>query len=256
MTNRRTREPENLLEGALPADSPLGRLLADAAAPAQQHELEGLSAALNAFRASRPTPRRSPVKTLLASMLAAKGIAAAAVAASIGGLALAAATGSLPPAAQNAAHDLVRAPAASSQPVAVDSKADTASQSAASATPSPSLVGLCRAYSAGVATSNGKALDNPAFTALITAAGSEDAVPTYCTTVLATEGGGKPTALPTQAQGHKPSTVPTGPPATHPTGPPATHPTGPPATHPTGPPATHPTGPPTDRPTGPPTDRP
>lgn len=245
MTKRRTRDQEHPLDGdVLPADSSLTRLLADAAAPAQEHELEGLSAALNAFCASRRTPRRSPVKTLLA----AKGVAAAAAAASIGGLALAAATGSLPPAAQNAAHDLVRAPAASSQSAASDNRTDAATQSAPSATPSPSMIGLCRAYSAGVATSKGKALDNPAFTALTTAAGSEDAVPTYCTTLLATEVGGKPTALPTQAQGHKPSSAPTGPPATHPTGPPATHPTGPPATHPSGPPATHPTGPPTDRP--------
>jgi hypothetical protein len=241
MTNRRTRAQEHPLDGALPADSSLGRLLADAAAPAQEHELDGLSAALNAFCASRPTPRRSPVKTLLASLLAAKGVAAAAATASIGGLALAAATGSLPPAAQNAAHDLVRAPAASSQSADADNKSDTATQqSAPSATPSPSMIGLCRAYSAGVATSKGKALDNPAFNALTTAAGSEAAVPTYCTTLLATEVGGKPTALPTQAQIHRPSTAPSGPPATHPTGPPATHPTGPPATHPTGPPTDRP----------------
>ena len=45
--------------------------------------------------------------------------------------------------------------------------------------------------------------------------------------------GGRPTALPTQAQAHKPSSHPTGPRDTHPAAP-TTHPTGPPTTHPTG----------------------
>ena len=230
MTTRRARTPEHLFPAGLAADSPLARLLTDASAPAQPHELEGLPAALTAFHANRPDPRRSPVKSVLAKLLAAKVLAATAGATAIGGVALAAATGSLPPSAQNAAHDLVGAPAASStsdfgqqdtteQP---DTTSSTASDAATpEATPSPSLIGLCRAYSAGVATSKGKALDNPAFTVLITAAGSKDAVPAYCTTLLATAPGGKPTALPTQAQNH-----PSGKPATHPTGAPATHPAG------------------------------
>lgn len=242
MTRRRarTRHPEQLLRGDLPADSALARLLSDASAPAQPHEVDGLSAALAAFSASQPNPRRSPVKTLLASMLAAKAaLAATAAAASIGGIALAAATGSLPPAAQNAAHDWVRAPAVASahsaalddetDPTSSETPSDTSSPSPShSATPNPSLVGLCRAYGAGVATAPGKALDNPAFTVLISAAGGKDAVAAYCTGVLADAPGGKPTALPTPTNTHKPATHPAQPahPA-HPTGEPSTHPTKP-----------------------------
>jgi hypothetical protein len=249
MTRRRApkRLPEQLLPGDMPADSALGRLLADASAPTQPHELAGLSAALTAFSASQPSPRRSPVKTVLASMLAAKALAIGAAVASIGGVALATATGSLPPAAQNAAHDWVHAPAAASahsaaldesDPSSSATPSDTSSPSpsaAKSATPNPSLVGLCRAYGAGVATAKGKALDNPAFTVLITAAGGKDAVAAYCTGVLADAPGGKPTALPTPTNTHKPATQPTQP--AHPTGAPSTHPTAAPSPHPT---PTHP----------------
>ena len=264
MTSRRARSrtPEHLHPGGIPADGVLACLLADAAAPAQPHELDGLSAALTAFSASQSEPRRSPVKTLLASLLAAKGLAAAATVASISGVALATATGSLPPAAQNAAHNFVGAPApAASHSVQVDDETEPTSVPSPKATPTPSLVGLCRAYNAGVANSKGKALDNPAFSVLIVAAGSEDAVATYCTGLLASAPGGKPTALPTQAQGHTPaggppSAHPSGPPSTHPSGPPSAHPSGPPSTPPTGPPSTPPTGPPATHPTGPPATHP
>jgi hypothetical protein len=237
MTRRRARSrpSEQLLPGGLPADSALARLLADASAPAQPHEHEGLSAAVTAFTASQPNVRRSPVKTLLASLLAAKAALVATVAtASVGGIALAAATGTLPTAAQNAAHDLVHAPAAASaHSAALDESHPTtpptpsaSSSPSPSASPSPSLVGLCRAYSAGVATAKGKALDNPAFTVLITAAGGEDAVAAYCDGVLAAAPGGKPTALPTPTNTHKPTTHPATP-TTHPTGQPSEHPTAP-----------------------------
>ena len=36
------------------------------------------------------------------------------------------------------------------------------------------MIGLCRAYEAGRGKTSGKALDNPAFTSLITAAGRRD----------------------------------------------------------------------------------
>jgi hypothetical protein len=232
MTSRRarTRAQEQQLLG-VPADSALGQLLADASAPAQPHELHGLSAALTAFSTHSPGPRRSPVQSVLAKLLAAKVLATTASAAAVGGIALAASAGALPAPAQNAAHDLVGAPAAShpthpSETVAQEPKVTPKP----SATPSPSLVGLCRAYGAGVATSHGKALDNPAFTVLVTAAGGKDAVTGYCAKVLAAAPGGRPTALPTQAQGHKPVY----PPGTHPTGKPSPHPTGKPTSHPTG----------------------
>lgn len=220
--------------GASPA---LEQLLQDAAAPAHADELGGLAAALTAF-SQTPQPRRNRMTSLLAKLLAAKAaLAATGSAVAVSGIALAAATGSLPAPLQTAAHDNLGAPAAASHPTPSESDSPEPSDSATpepsdsaspepKGTPSPSLVGLCRAYGAGVATSHGKALDNPAFTVLITTAGGKDAVPAYCATLLAGAPGGKPTALPTHAQGHQPATHPTGKPASHPTGKPATHPTG------------------------------
>ncbi|MEU0536970.1 hypothetical protein [Amycolatopsis tolypomycina] len=94
-------------------------------------------------------------------------------------------------------------------------------------------MGLCHAYSAGDKTEHGKALESPAFTALITAAGDKAKVDGYCDVLL-------------KAEATKPA---------HPTGAPADpgnsdngkdHPT---PAHPTGAPSTHPSGPPTTRPT-------
>jgi hypothetical protein len=58
-----------------------------------------------------------------------------------------------------------------------------------SAAPRPSTAGLCRAYTAGAGTSNGKTLDNSAFASLIKAAGGRDKVPAFCASVLATKPG-------------------------------------------------------------------
>jgi hypothetical protein len=91
------------------------------------------------------------------------------------------------------------------------------------------MVGLCRAYAAGEKASHGKALDNPAFTALVTASGGKAKVSAWCTTLLAQEKAEHSAGSPTQSStGH--STA--GP---HPTGAPTEHPTG----HPT--PTTTPT---------------
>jgi hypothetical protein len=70
------------------------------------------------------------------------------------------------------------------------------------ASPRPSTAGLCRAYASGAATSRGKALDNPAFESLITAAGGKAKVPTFCASVLADKPGGgqgPPAARPTNS---------------------------------------------------------
>lgn len=228
MTRRRDRDELPPLEGAL------GRLLNEASAAAQPEELNGLSAALTAFHQHHSPTRRRSMKAVLTNLIAAKALLAIG-AASVGGLTLAASTGSLPAPAQNAAHDLVGAPAADADDTE-DATEDATDEGNAtpkpSASPSPSLIGLCRAYSAGVKDANGKALENPAFTFLITTAGSKEAVNAYCTTLLATAPGGKPTALPTQA--HKPTAHPTGKPSDHPTGKPSTHPTGSSGDHATG----------------------
>jgi hypothetical protein len=65
--------------------------------------------------------------------------------------------------------------------------------------PHPSLHGLCVAFNAGVSASHGKALRNPAFTVLITAAGGLDSVGSYCATVL---GSAAPTATDSEPTTH------------------------------------------------------
>ena len=65
----------------------------------------------------------------------------------------------------------------------------------ADTSPTPSMTGLCQAYEAHVQESPGKAMDSSAFSALITAAGSADKVPTYCDR-LTTHPSGRPSDLP------------------------------------------------------------
>lgn len=98
--------------------------------------------------------------------------------------------------------------------------------------PSPNLRGLCTAFQAGVADNPGKALDNPAFTVLITTAGGKDVVATYCTTLLATPAGAS--HAPGRSHVH-PTSRPSDAPGSHPTGPeraPNHHAPSAPPTHP------------------------
>jgi hypothetical protein len=241
------RAAEQLLSGEPVTGSPaLNDLLAAAAAPARDGEVAGEHAAVAAFRAARfePVPQRrrgSMIKTVLAKLLTAKiAAAAAAVAVAAGGVAVAA-TGYLPP---SFGGDSTVVPSNSS--TATTSASDSSDHhssgggntgdrgASASSVPTPSLVGPCRAYTAGA--DHGKALDSPAFAALITAAGGRDSVDAYCTTVLAgqhEEPTTTTTAEPTTtSQDHgnpahgtpHPSTSHPDPGADHPTGAPTTHP--------------------------------
>jgi hypothetical protein len=202
----------------------LAERLSAASAVAFPGELAGEHAAVAAFLAAAEmsfTPqsgRRSMIKsTLVAKLLTLKAAAVALAAVSAGGVALAASTGVLPnplnQAPENPGHS-VSAPAHSN------------------ATPSPSLVGLCTAYLAGAGKDHGKALENPAFGALITAAGGAENVDSYCADLGVTEpGADRGSGDPTDPSTGKPSDVgpsqlPTSPPS-HPTGPPS-HPSGPP----------------------------
>lgn len=148
----------------------------------------GEAAAVVAFRSAQvgvvPQPRRrSMIKSALANALALKVAAgAAAVAAAAGGVAYAANTGAL---SGTFGGGHAAAAAAASASARADAVRGSEGPQGAKGSPSPSLVGLCHAYTAGVATSNGKALENPAFTALITAAGGKAEVAGYCAKVLA-----------------------------------------------------------------------
>jgi hypothetical protein len=246
---------EDLLGSGTGGPESLSSLLAAARAPAAKHELTCEPVILAEFRSAHldlitPPRRTSMLKTTAAKLLTAKLLAGAALAtAATGGVALAAATNTLPDAVQGAAHDVFNAPAPSdhgkpSQRPSQGKQSATESSAAPKATPSPSLRGLCTAYQAGATSNNGKALNNPAFSALITAAGGTDKVAAYCTTLIGA-----------------PSTHPTGRPSSHPTGKPTAPPTGAHESHPTGEPTTlpttgHPTGQPTSEPAGPPSTLP
>jgi hypothetical protein len=220
---------ERLLAGAAakPEDEPVVLLLAGMRAPARPDELLGERAALAAYRAANlgPVPqprRRSMLESAVAKLLTLKAAAAAAVViTATGGVALAASAGVLPnPMSDDASAAKPSAHATGKPSTAGEKKSD-------SAAPSPSLVGLCRAYVAGAGDNPGKALDNPAFQALITEAGSKDDVDGYCDDVLAAHEAAR------TAPGNAPSARPSKAPAARPSAGPDTHPTGAPATVPT-----------------------
>ncbi|WP_051399880.1 hypothetical protein [Haloechinothrix halophila] len=219
------RTAEQLLGGASassrPADlEPLGDLLDAASGPAHPGELAGEHTAMAAFRSAQVDPvpqqrRRSMIKTALATLLTAKVAAPAAAAAAVGGITLASATGTLPLPGDSPAEPPVNPAPTSSVP------APTSTPGGHADTPSPSLIGLCQAYTSGADNEHGTATESPAFEVLITEAGGEDNVAAYCGNVLA-ERPGKPSSLPTQAQdrgqnrGEAPETRPTGAPETVP----------------------------------------
>jgi hypothetical protein len=199
----------------------LASLLSAATAPASGRELAGEDDAALAFRYAHlgPAPRSRRSSMSATKLLVAKAVLAA-VGVSGGGVALAAATGHMPSMAGGN-------PAAASSAAAASHSPGGNSGSHPGASPSPSLRGLCQAYTAHAADNPGKALDNPAFTALITAAGGKANVAGFCATKLADTPGNAPATHPTG----KPSSMPTTANTTHPTGDPTTHPTGKPTAH-------------------------
>lgn len=217
----------------------VAQVLRAAAGPAQPGELAGRNDALAAFGRARlgpdPLPRRqSMIKAAIVKLLTVKAVAATAILVGTGGVALAASTGALPNPLSN--HPT---PAVSTGQPGSSHGPDASPHPAGSADPSPSLVGLCHAYTAGVSSAPGKALDNPAFRALVVAAGTKDNVDSYCTKLLAT------------AAAH-----PSGSPAEHASGHPSDHPTGGPSVHASGHPTGEPSGHPSDHPTGNPSPKP
>jgi hypothetical protein len=233
-THRRSRidrgAAERLLAGAAPhpQDGPDGLvlLLAGMRAPAHPDELLGEEPAMAAYRAANLGPvlqprRRSMLETAVAKLLTLKAAAAAAaVITATGGVALAASAGVLP-------NPLDGSPTARPSAHATGKPSTAGANKAGAAAPSPSMVGLCRAYAAGAGDNPGKALENPAFQALITSAGSKEEVAGYCDDVLAAHEAAQTAA--SKAPAARSSKAP----ATHPSAGPDSHPTGAPATKPT-----------------------
>jgi hypothetical protein len=223
------RTAEDLLNGAgADAQHPLlAATLRAAAGPAQPGEIAGRHQAVAAFqralRQPAPFPRRpSMIKSALLKLLTVKAAAVAAVVAGTGGVALAASTGVIPNPLNN--HPV---PAASASRAHPGDRPNASERPGGPASPSPSLVGLCHAYTAGAGSDHGKALDSPAFQALLTAAGGKANVDAFCTSLLAT-------ARPSENPSARPGAT------EHPTGRPTEHPTGRPTEHATGQPSTHP----------------
>lgn len=223
------RTAEDLLDG-VGADARHPRLTATlraAAGPTLPGEIAGRHEAVAAFqralRQPAPFQRRPPLmKTALLKLLTLKAAAVAAVVLGTGGVALAASTGAIPNPLNN--HPVPAASASRAHPA---DRPDASERPGGPASPSPSLVGLCHAYTAGAGSDHGKALDSPAFQVLLTAAGGKAGVGAFCAKLLGT----------TQA-----SEAPSAQPGTtdHPTGRPTEHPTGRPSEHPTDKPSTHP----------------
>ncbi|HEX6967427.1 MAG TPA: hypothetical protein VF174_01170 [Micromonosporaceae bacterium] len=199
----------------------LAGLLAAATAPAHEDELAGESAAVAAFRAAAhlgpvaSAGRPSMLKLALAKLLTLKAAGAVAATTVVGGVALAAGTGNLPDGL----------PFSEQTPAVERSQQPDKGRPSdrPDATPSPSLVGLCRAYAAGA--NKEAVLANPAFSVLVDAAGGAENVDDYCATL----------PEPADGKGNRPSAVPTDRPGpdNHPTGAPGERPTGAPDARPT-----------------------
>lgn len=195
---------ELLLEaraGRAPDGYPLlAGLLAAAAAPGHPGELSGEQTCLVAFRAAQLTAapgsgRQSIVKTTMLRMLTVKAVLAAFAAAG-GSLALAASTGVVDNPLDGVVHpgtsdrSAVHAPAqhVPSQRASGDPQPSRSAAAGNKDTPpsqAQSLLALCRAYHAGSKAERGKALDSPAFSGLVAAAGGRDKVDQFCEAELA-----------------------------------------------------------------------
>jgi hypothetical protein len=212
MANTRTRrigrrEAEELLSGSRTAADreALVRLLDLAAAPAKPAELAGREVAVRVYvqtyrdAAQATRTRQRSRLTLLSKALAVKTIAGLTVLL-LGGVAVAATTGSLPPPVQQGAHDLlsplgVAVPAGKVPHPTRDSGSTMHPSPPPSPTPrpgpspdpsaGPAMAGLCQAWQAQQKGGPGKPTDSPALQALVTAAGGPDKVAAYCAAVLA-----------------------------------------------------------------------
>jgi hypothetical protein len=186
----------------------LDRLLTAASAPTRFDELAREAGTLAAFRAAdlrAPLMRRPAARSKRARAATVRAATVAVATAALGGVAFAA-TGTPPfshhtnagpagPDPHLAAAATTRPPlrvGSSSATIAPQASARSASTTTTAVPttpatgPSPSLVGLCRAYTAHATHNPGKALISPAFAALITAAGGGGNVPAFCATLLDT----------------------------------------------------------------------
>jgi hypothetical protein len=189
----------SLVPGATAAEADaLETLFAAAVGPPRTGELPGEAAAVAAFCAAQqrpaPTARRARILASLTTLLTVKTAATALAVTSVGGLAFAAGTGTLPKplAPHHAEHTTVDTPttvvptpsAAALRNAAKAAAAVDRADAKAGKNRSASYAGLCAAFSAG-AWDNARAAGSPAFARLVAAAPAGD-VTDFCQ-ALATE---------------------------------------------------------------------
>ncbi|SCL23615.1 hypothetical protein GA0070624_2769 [Micromonospora rhizosphaerae] len=215
---------ERLLVGpvAYPQDGPeaLVQLLTAVRAAPRPHELTGEGAALQAFRLARAgalsAATSRPERRVLAGLLRAKvALAALLAAAATGGVALAAATGTLP-GPLGGADGATTSPSATANgrpsPTTGPDASPTAAGESGLPPATPALVGLCTAYRAEEGEARGRALETARFAELVSTAGGREKVPGFCDRLLAgrdDQGGPDATARPgrdTGRPGNAPST--------------------------------------------------
>ncbi|MEU4560857.1 hypothetical protein AB0F72_20970 [Actinoplanes sp. NPDC023936] len=190
---------ERLLRGGAPGH-PLAEVLSAAKAPATERELSGEAAAMAAFRAAAPAPRRHPMLTFLSFKVAA---AAFATTATVGGVALAASTGTLPspifasssakpshaPSSPSPSRSLSPSPSRSLSPGASPTPPHSPSRGSsprprssppASAKPRIELDDLCREFDGRDRDGRTRALDDDRFGELIERAGRKERVERFC----------------------------------------------------------------------------
>ena len=171
-------------------------LVALRAAPVDPVERPGQARALDAYRetfaTSDPAHQRRRRPAMLSTLLGAKlGAALAAGAVGFGGIAVAAAAGVLPDAAQNFAHNTVGVVPAANHGKSADHKPSVSTTPTAVGPDAtgPAAFGLCTAWS-HAKTSGNAAEKSIAFANLKTAAGTQG-VTAYCATVAKPSTAGK-----------------------------------------------------------------
>jgi hypothetical protein len=233
------RAAERILDHRGDPTEPLAQVVDAAAAPSPVAGEDQATALFRAATGLVPVPTSGGASTMnrlvrRIAALPAVGVAAGALALGGGGLALAATHGAVnvpftghdnradhaPAAPTSANPGLTRTPGAPQSP------GTARPTSVPSATPSPSLVGLCHAYQAGAVP---RKTSNPAFAALAAAAGGAGQVTGYCSGVLGAASHPTPShptpSHPTSPAHPAPSATPTHPVPDHATTPPGPRPT-------------------------------
>jgi hypothetical protein len=202
---------------AMAAD-PLVRLLAAAAAPARAGELAREEEAVVAFRTAHripvpPPQRRSMIKSAVAKLLTVKVAALAAAVVGVGGVALAATSGTIPSPLHGTAAASHSPASANAQPS--DRPSGHPSRAAVPSGMPPGLYWLCQDYIGRDAEHRGKALDESKFNDLVAKAGKDrEKADKFCDKLLKDQpGGAAPTTTPggtadhstRTPSGHKPS---------------------------------------------------